>query len=225
MNTQKRKLYLQQYNLKNKDKIIEYHKNYRLKNNKKIRKYLEQYYVKNKSVIKLKGKEYYQKIKDKSKKYSTNYYKLHREEQQERCKKWYIKNRKQLLLKSKERFANRNKKNYNKKEQEKLNTKPIYRVRRVLATRVTNALKYSKTTKSTNLKTLIGCTFEEARNHIQKQFKPGMSWDNHGKWHIDHIKPLSKFNLLDPNEQLKAFNYKNLQPLWAKENLSKGNRY
>lgn len=224
MNTQKRKLYLQQYNQKNKSKIAEYHKTYRLKNNKKIQNYRKQYYVKNKSIITLKGKEYYQKTKDKSKKYTTNYYKLHKKEQQERCKKWYIKNREQLLLKTKERFANRNKKIYNKKQKEKLNTNPTYKVRRTLATRVTNALKCSKTTKSATLKTLIGCTFEEARNHIQKQFKPGMSWANHGEWHIDHIKPLSKFNLLDPNEQLKAFNYKNLQPLWAKENLSKGNR-
>ena len=53
-----------------------------------------------------------------------------------------------------------------------------------------------------------------------------MSWSNHGVWgwHIDHIIPLSSFNLRKKEEQKKAFNYKNLQPLWAEDNLSKGNK-
>ena len=53
-----------------------------------------------------------------------------------------------------------------------------------------------------------------------------MSWKNHGKygWHIDHIKPCSKFNLIDPTEQKKCFHYTNLQPLWAKDNLTKYNK-
>lgn len=51
-----------------------------------------------------------------------------------------------------------------------------------------------------------------------------MTWENFGEWHIDHIVPLSKFNLTD-YEQLKiACHFSNLQPLWAKDNLSKGNR-
>ena len=55
-----------------------------------------------------------------------------------------------------------------------------------------------------------------------------MSWDNHGfgddKWHIDHIIPCSNFDLTKKEEQKKCFNYKNLQPLWQKDNLSKGNK-
>tara|TARA_Y100000389_G_C17226930_1_gene396151 strand:- start:544 stop:708 length:165 start_codon:yes stop_codon:yes gene_type:complete len=54
-----------------------------------------------------------------------------------------------------------------------------------------------------------------------------MSWKNHGLngWHIDHIKPVSKYNLLDPEEQKKCFHYTNLQPLWALENIRKSNKY
>ena len=54
-----------------------------------------------------------------------------------------------------------------------------------------------------------------------------MSWKNHGLngWHIDHIKPVSKYNLLDPEEQKKCFHYTNLQPLWAIENIRKSNKY
>ena len=63
------------------------------------------------------------------------------------------------------------------------------------------------------------------RKHIEKQFKEGMTWKNQGKWHIDHIKPCCKFNLLDKEEQKKCFHYTNLQPLWSQENLSKGGNY
>jgi len=52
-----------------------------------------------------------------------------------------------------------------------------------------------------------------------------MTWENHGEWHIDHIKPCSLFNLLNEDEQKKCFHYTNLQPLWASENLSKGCKY
>ena len=51
-----------------------------------------------------------------------------------------------------------------------------------------------------------------------------MSWDNYGQWHIDHIRPCSGFNLLDPIEQRVCFHYTNLQPLWAGDNLKKSNR-
>ena len=58
-------------------------------------------------------------------------------------------------------------------------------------------------------------------------FLDGMTWENWDLkgWHIDHIKPLSKFNLKDEDELTKALNYKNLQPLWAYDNLSKHNHY
>lgn len=63
-------------------------------------------------------------------------------------------------------------------------------------------------------------------NYLEVQFRPGMSWDNYGKWgwHVDHIEPLSQFNLLDESQRKVAFNYTNLQPLWWYENLSKSNR-
>jgi hypothetical protein len=73
-------------------------------------------------------------------------------------------------------------------------------------------------------KRLVGCSLEALRRHLESQFRKGMSWENYGDWHIDHILPCASFNLTDPAEQRRCFHYTNLQPLWAKENLSKGAR-
>jgi len=72
----------------------------------------------------------------------------------------------------------------------------------------------------------LGCSINEFKTHLEKQFKEGMSWDNHGThgWHIDHIIPLSSFDLTNREELLKACHYTNLQHLWWHENLSKGTK-
>jgi hypothetical protein len=72
---------------------------------------------------------------------------------------------------------------------------------------------------------LLGCTVEEARAYIEARFEPGMSWANHGAWHIDHVRPIASFDLSDPEQVRACAHFTNLQPLWAEENLSKGARY
>ena len=73
---------------------------------------------------------------------------------------------------------------------------------------------------------MLGASPEFVWNRLESQFKEGMTRDNHGfrGWHIDHIKPVSSFDLSDPEEQKKCFHYTNLQPLWWWENLSKGGK-
>lgn len=72
----------------------------------------------------------------------------------------------------------------------------------------------------------LGCSIEDLLKHLEAQFQPEMTWENHGKygWHIDHKIPLSKFDLTDREQFLKACHFTNLQPLWAIDNLKKGNR-
>ena len=72
----------------------------------------------------------------------------------------------------------------------------------------------------------LGCSIPELKTYLESKFQPGMTWDNHGNtgWHIDHIKPLASFDLSDRKQLLEACHYTNLQPLWAKDNLSKGNK-
>jgi hypothetical protein len=73
--------------------------------------------------------------------------------------------------------------------------------------------------------TLLGCTIAEARAHIEKQFASGMTWENYGEWEIDHIRPCASFNLRRKEERHACFHYSNLQPLWRRENRSKGSKW
>ena len=79
--------------------------------------------------------------------------------------------------------------------------------------------------KTAAMKKYLSCSGEELIKHIELQFKPGMSWENYGvdTWHIDHIIPMSTIKSEDDIEQIKIVcHYTNLQPLWAKENYTKG---
>lgn len=80
--------------------------------------------------------------------------------------------------------------------------------------------------KNSSVSSSLGCSWAELRVHLECKFQPGMTWDNYGYrgWHVDHIIPLALFNLQDPEEFKKACHYSNLQPLWAKDNLSKGDK-
>jgi hypothetical protein len=76
--------------------------------------------------------------------------------------------------------------------------------------------------KSKRTQEIIGCSYEELKIHIEKQFTEGMTWDNYGMdgWHVDHIKPLAM--AISQEEIISSNHYSNLQPMWALDNLKKG---
>ena len=80
--------------------------------------------------------------------------------------------------------------------------------------------------KAANSRELVGTDWAGLVAHLEAQFLPGMSWENYGyeTWHVDHIRPCASFDLTDPEQQRQCFHYTNLQPLWAKDNLSKSAR-
>jgi len=95
------------------------------------------------------------------------------------------------------------------------------RILRSLRGRLGSIVKKNGQTKSDTTMKLLGCSLDDFLEHTEKQFKPGMTWENYGKWHIDHIIPCAQFDLSRPYHQRICFHYTNLQPLWAVENLIK----
>ncbi len=99
---------------------------------------------------------------------------------------------------------------------------PAFKILGNLRTRLYLAAKRETTTEAT--RTLLGCSPEELRRFLEAQFQPGMNWNNYNRqgWHIDHKKPCSAFDLTDVCQQRLCFHYTNLQPLWAEDNIKKG---
>lgn len=110
-------------------------------------------------------------------------------------------------------------------------TKAEKKLSRALRQRFRYALKDFLKTKKVSAVKDLGCTVEEAVNYLESKFHTNpetgeeMGWHNYGDWHIDHIKPLARCNLDTVDGQREAVHYTNLQPLWWKDNLSKGAKY
>lgn len=100
-----------------------------------------------------------------------------------------------------------------------------FRIGANLSTALYKAFRRRGVAKS-SLLNLLGCSIDELRSHLQRQFLPGMSWENYGYhgWHIDHIRPRSSFDLTDPDQQKQCFHYTNLQPLWGFDNFQKNSK-
>ncbi len=112
-------------------------------------------------------------------------------------------------------------KNYlNNRYKTDLNFRLIDRMRKS----VNRAIKHARINKNNSTFAYIGCSLIEFKAHIEAQFLPGMTWENHNKygWHIDHIIPLCTAKTEE--DIYKLCHYSNLQPLWAKDNLSKGSK-
>jgi superfamily II helicase len=123
-----------------------------------------------------------------------------------------------------EKYRQENREKINKYQRKRRKGNPNAKLSHNLRTRLNEVLRKRKKVGSA-IKDL-GCTVEELRRHLESQFQPGMSWDNHGihGWHIDHIKPLASFDLTKRDQFLEAVHYTNLQPLWATDNWSKSNK-
>lgn len=90
--------------------------------------------------------------------------------------------------------------------------------------RLGTAIRQAGAKKSASTFSLIGCSIEFLKDWIQRKFKRGMRWNNHGDWHIDHIVPCVAFDLRTKEGQQNCFHYSNLRPLWAEDNLAKGDK-
>jgi hypothetical protein len=196
---------------------------------------LQQYYVDNKQRQNQLHKQYYQDNKHAIKQRTNN----NRESIAVIKKQYYQDNKTQISAQKRARRAQYNSEHReylnDRKRQYRLENKDIicqqrkarrgndinHRLRCDLRSRTGHAIRRGE--KSGSAVRDLGCTIAELKTYLESKFLLGMSWGNwsqHG-WHIDHILPLSSFDLTDRSEFLKACHYTNLQPLWAEDNLKK----
>jgi hypothetical protein len=193
----------------------EYDKEYYENNSEKRREYQKKYYKNNHEKVKECNKKWQENNPEKTKEYKRKYKKNNREKVNKAQKK-YRKNNKLLRV------------TVNLRHNERYKNEPLYRLQQILRARFAMFLKQNNCRKGGRSFEVFGATPKQIKSHIESQFKDDMTWENQGEWHIDHIIPLDyyskNFDLNDLEVQKKAFNYKNLQPLWAFENLSKSNK-
>lgn len=146
---------------------------------------------------------------------AANYREANREKERERHRRYKADNRDAISIK-------------NKRQWEIRRQDPMVRLENAIYTAISasiaNGIRFGRSKEA-----MLGYTMGELKAHLESRFKPGMSWDNYGKdgWEVDHIIPRSLFNYGRPTDIdfQRCWSLKNLQPMWARDNRSKGARY
>lgn len=173
----------------------------------------QKYGKKNKKLLREKAREYRLNHPNSNKKYYENnieYFEKYRKDNEHRYKKWREDNRLRLLKYRKERMKT------------DIEFRLCCRIRSSISTKIRRLSRGKKCDSTVNL---LGCSISDLKKHLESKFCVGMTWENYGKWHIDHIRPCGSFNLTKESEQRICFHFSNLQPLWAMDNLKKNDSY
>jgi hypothetical protein len=186
----------------------QYHKQQHIIYKEKHNRQSKQYHASHKKEQSEWQKKYDFDHKEEKKQYHKQHHIKHKEEINQKSKQWYQKNKIKVMQRNKIRR----------------HTNIKYKMICYLRARLRIARKNNQ--KSGSAVRDLGCSIEFLKQYIESLFKPEMTWENYGfrGWHIDHIIPLSSFDLTNREEFLKACHYTNLQPLWAKENIQKSNK-
>jgi len=161
----------------------------------------------NPELIRSQDRARYAKTPEKFRKRGRDSYHSHPEKMRARQREWTRNNKWYVLKSGRERREN-----------------PSFAIGQSMRGIINTAIK--KNYRGSRAPELLGCSLKSYREYIESLWKPGMSWDNWGVygWHIDHIIPTSFFDLTENNQVIECFNYKNTQPLWAFDNMSKSNK-
>ena len=145
------------------------------------------------------------------------------------CTKQYYIDNKESIKQSRKQYRINNKESikqyriYNKEYwKNRRKTDPLYKLTANIRCLVGSSMKKQGFKKTSRTAEILGCDFDFFKDYIEAQFTEGMSWDNSGKWHYDHIVPVSSD--LTEERILELNHFSNFQPLWAEENLAKSNR-
>jgi hypothetical protein len=159
-------------------------------------------------------KRYYKNNKDKISKYYSEWKENKKEYLKEYQKKW--------------RDENRDKVRSTKRDYERTRkaNDPLYKLISNFRTAIYQVLKENNVDKNGHYFEILKYSPDELISHLENQFKDGMTWDNYGEWHVDHIKAISLHNIkeIGDEEFMKCWSLDNLQPMWGKENIRKSNK-
>lgn len=190
----------------NKEEILKKGREYSKNNKEKIGENKKIYYANNKENISNNGKIRYKKKKEKMS-VDPEFNKEMKEKSKENLNRWRKENKDEI----------------NKSIRDKKKIDPLYKLKDSIRTLIYVSIKRVKGCKNQRTNDILGCTVDEFKIHIESQFIEGMTWKNHGEWHLDHKIPVSWG---ETQEKIIELNhYTNFQPLWAFENLSKGNKW
>jgi hypothetical protein len=189
----------------------EYLKQYYLEHKEEKKIYKQKHYQANKKKINEKQKQYYEANKDTILTLNGNWRKEHPDKMKEYLNKYHIKNENKL-------------KAYKREYQKLWDKNPIHRVSSRFGAQLYSALRLRK--RGRRWEQVVGYSLNDLMSHLESMFVQGMSWENYGEWHIDHIIPKKSFNYENENDKdfINCWSLDNLQPLWAEDNLRKSAR-
>lgn len=222
--------YSREYNLKNKERVLETTRLYREKNKEKLKENKKQQPFEKRKAYKEANKEY---ISIKRKEYNSRpdiiekrrLYRLKYAEKLKLSKPPKVKKEKVVKVKPPVRTLEEIRAYRRAYKKHRKATDVGFRIRINLSKRLSDVLRKTHV-KSASIIELLACDILFFRSHLEDKFLPTMTWDNYGTlWHIDHIIPCAKFNLADPEEQKRCFHYTNLQPLFAVTTVIDGVKY
>jgi hypothetical protein len=164
--------------------------------------------------VKERQKLYYASEDQREKKKKRNQQYFQRPEVKERLKGYLREYFKKLEVRERMRESNN-------MHQRRRMEDPLKRLRQSMSSQLSNSLKRQNTTKKNKTMQYVGCTKEFLKEHLESQFTDGMTWENRKEWHIDHYVPCAFFDFSSDEEIFISWNYRNLRPMWASENISK----
>lgn len=171
---------------------------------KEHKTYYQERYFSNKDTVLIRNKEWNKHNKTKTDKHKLKFY----QNNPSYYKEYSIDNKEKIKKNRRSRAIFRRK------------TDPLFKLKCNYRTRLYNY--YQGTNRSKKSEEIVGLSWSELKIYIENRFLQGMAWENYGEWHIDHIIPLCSAS--NDEELAKLFHYSNCQPLWKKDNMSKGGK-
>jgi hypothetical protein len=159
--------------------------------------------------------------------------KKYREKNKERLsnnhKKWYNENKEkwnEYIKEYREKNIDKIREIKRTYERTRKANDPLYKLISNFRTAIYQVLKENNVDKNGHYFEILKYSPDELISHLENQFKDGMTWGNYGEWHVDHILPITSFNIqeIGDNEFMKCWSLNNLQPMWGEENLRKSNK-